>query len=146
MLALVLPKLFDLRRMAGEAGFGQWLVEGDHQRRVRILVTGEAGLKLEVRFSLMALAADGDIVLRGRPVAGVAILAIDRGFVLAALGRDIRGLAGVAFRAIAGTEIGVIAGPRRNSSERYCADHQEKQKPDRVYSFHCSSIDCRVLK
>jgi hypothetical protein len=110
MLALVVTQLLDLRRMAGKAGIGQRTLEGDLQRSVRVRVTCLAPLELKVGFALVALIASGNIVLRRRPVACVAILTGDR-LVFRPVRLDIRRLAGMAFHAITGTERNSIGSP-----------------------------------
>lgn len=61
VLALILAQLLDLVRMAGKAGLGHGLVEGHLQRCMGVFVALQAVLLRIVRFSLMALAADGDV-------------------------------------------------------------------------------------
>lgn len=62
MPALVLRKLLVLLRVAGKAGTRQLRRECDLQRRVRVLVAVEAPGGLEMRFSLVAAVALGDVV------------------------------------------------------------------------------------
>ena len=58
MFALIFPELRNLLRMAGGTGVSYFALEGNVQRLMRVLVTAQAALKLEVRLSHMALAAE----------------------------------------------------------------------------------------
>jgi len=49
MLALIVPELIDLLRVAGETGFRDIPGKGNVQRSVRILMTTEASLEFVVR-------------------------------------------------------------------------------------------------
>jgi hypothetical protein len=59
MLALIIVELGNLLRMAGNTGICYFACKRDVQRRMRILVTTEASLKLEVGLPHVALAALG---------------------------------------------------------------------------------------
>jgi hypothetical protein len=57
MLALVLPQLSDLLRVACDTGICYIAGKGNVQRRMRVFVATETALKVEVRLSHMAVAA-----------------------------------------------------------------------------------------
>lgn len=87
--------------MAGEAGLGDTLAQGQLKGRMRIGVTGEAPLQLEVGLSLMAFAALGNVVSDRRRMSLMAILTGQFRAVGAAQALDILDLLGVAFDAVA---------------------------------------------
>jgi hypothetical protein len=113
MFALIFSQLLDLGRMTGKTGFRQCGREGDRQGGVRVRVACQATLGLKVRLALMTLAARGDIVLRGRTVTGVAILARN-GLVARTLSVYFGGLSCMALDAITGVERRLFTLPRQS--------------------------------
>jgi len=99
VLALVFPELRDLLVVAGETGVGDFIAEGDIQGLMRVLVAIQTAFQFKVGFPRMALAALGDVVLRGRAVAGVAVEAGD-GLVFRAGGGYIRRRSGMTLDAV----------------------------------------------
>lgn len=104
MLARELLELRDLLLVAGQAGCGLLLVEGDRLGGVRVPVAGEAIGKLIVLAALVTIAAEGDVGLGGRPVPGVAVLAADLALVLAAALLDVTRLLLVTLDAVLALE------------------------------------------
>ncbi len=66
MLALVLPELLDLRRMAGETGIRDIPGERNVHWRVRVVMTREAAREFVVCLSRMTVATPGNGFLHGR--------------------------------------------------------------------------------
>lgn len=78
MFALVLTQLLDLAGVACQAGICNIGCKRYVERRVRVPVTTQTPLCLEMRFPLVALIALRNVVLRSGTMAAVAILAGDR--------------------------------------------------------------------
>src|SRR3990172_1336898 len=71
MFALMVPELGNLLRMAGDTGICYFALKRDVQRRMRVLVTAEAALKLEVGLPHVAFAALGYGFLDFRRMSGM---------------------------------------------------------------------------
>jgi hypothetical protein len=78
VLAPVFLELRDLLVVAGEAGVGDFIAERDIQGLMWVFVAIQATFQFKMGFPRMALTAFGDVVLRCRAVAGVAVEAGDR--------------------------------------------------------------------
>lgn len=87
--------------MASEAGLRDSLAQGQHEGRMRIGMTGEAPLQLEMGLPLMAFAAFGNVVGDCRRMTLMAILTGQIRAVGAAQAFNILDLLGVAFDAVA---------------------------------------------
>ena len=149
MLALVVAQFDDLSGMAGYAGIGYVVAEGNVKRCMRVFMAAETRCQFVMRFALMALAAERDDLPVGWGVAIVAILTADLRFMLTPGCSDIcRGLA-VAFGAI------IIQQLRGGGCSRVGSkDHAlkgEKGKPGQYkypYVFHQTAFfhRCYLLK
>ena len=99
MLALNVPELIDLLRVAGETGFRDIPGKGNVQRSVRILMTTEASLEFVVRLSHVAVVAMGNGLLHGRRMTDMTAHASHL-LVFSAGGGQVRRRSGMAFNAV----------------------------------------------
>ena len=133
MLALIVPELLDLLRVAGKTGLRDIAGEGNVQRCVRILMATEASLEFVVRLSHMAVVALGNGFLHGRRMTDMTAHA-SHVLVFPAGGGQVRRRRGMAFNAV------IVGQNRLGLRRRGAAIHQKQRDPHEQERYEQKTI------
>lgn len=139
MFAFILLELGHLVGVAGQAGLGNVFADADNQRRMRVVMTGEAVGQLKMGCAFMAVGAAGDNVAVGGRMAVMTFDTADLGSMGGAAAGNIAGGLIMALDTVVRGQGGAMGGNSRGQQgQEERTDHESTKTVQTVTEmFHC---------